>query len=738
MTGPGSRVRLTPRQWFRLSLWSLLLAILLVVAWCDGTAEAQGGLSLSDFDQTGLEVDVLALIEQGNHPTILWRRPPRGDALGALVDGELGLSSTNVAITEIARTTDGTDLRINDSDGAFVLATYFGAGGAGSDLTLYVQNSTNSGTGAINVDRLGGGFAHFNMDSNAAAILSNTGNGDRVIIALARLSPPAQVTGVSAVADDHDSITVTWTAANLADGYRVEWGATSGTYPDSATATSASYTITGLDEDTTYYVQVTATRTGAADGTPSAEASAATERQPPAQVTGVTAVADDHDSITVTWTAANLADGYRVEWGATSGTYPDSATATSASYTITGLDEDTTYYVQVTATRTGAADGTPSAEASAATNSMPTQPPGQVTGLSATAGGHNSIDVSWAVATNADGYVVQWDTDANFGSPAEATISSGSTTTYAITGLQEGTEYHVRAYATRVGANDGTPSATASATTTLQAPARVTGLSATVASDVSIDLSWDVALRAGGYRVEWGTTSGTYTDSITTASLSYSVTGLAPGTTHYFQVTATRTGAADGSPSAEVSATTAAAPQPGQITGLSATAISYREIRATWTAATNATGYVVQWDTADTFSDPDAADTTSAGVVIEFLKAETEYFVRVKGTRDGATDGAWSATDSATTLDSRVKVWAERFPGGQVPAQLFLGVFAGVLAGIRFKTMKSPRREAVITGAMSLGALILPMFGLANDFWVIGIALLVLLCSISAIFIARR
>ena len=100
--------------------------------------------------------------------------------------------------------------------------------------------------------------------------------------------------------------------------------------------------------------------------------------------------------------------------------------------------------------------------------------------------------------------------------------------------------------------------------------------------------------------------------------------------------------------------------------------------------------------------------------------------------------GAWSSADSATTLDSRVKVWAERFPGGQVPAQLVLGAFAGILAGMRFKSMKSPRREALITSAMSAGALILPMFGLANDFWVIGIALLVLLCSFAAIFIARR
>ena len=158
----------------------------------------------------------------------------------------------------------------------------------------------------------------------------------------------------------------------------------------------------------------------------------------------------------------------------------------------------------------------------------------------------------------------------------------------------------------------------------------------------------------------------------------------------------------------------------------------------TWSSAANATGYVAQWDTVDTFSDPDEARASGTGVIIERLMAETEYYVRVKGTRAGATDGAYSSYSIATTGDAQIKVWAERFPGGAIAAQLVLSAFGGVMAGVRFKSMKSPRREAVITGAMSLGALILPAFGLANEFWVIGVALLVLLASIAAIFLARR
>jgi len=110
----------------------------------------------------------------------------------------------------------------------------------------------------------------------------------------------------------------------------------------------------------------------------------------------------------------------------------------------------------------------------------------------------------------------------------------------------------------------------------------------------------------------------------------------------------------------------------------------------------------------------------------------------VHATRAGAPDGPVSAANAATTLDSRIHVLIDRAPGGPVGVQLGLAVFAGVLASARAKGMKSPQREAAITGAMSFGALILPFFGQGNNFWIIGIALLVLLSSIATIFIASR
>ncbi len=157
-----------------------------------------------------------------------------------------------------------------------------------------------------------------------------------------------------------------------------------------------------------------------------------------------------------------------------------------------------------------------------------------------------------------------------------------------------------------------------------------------------------------------------------------------------------------------------------------------------WQAEPNSTGYVVQWDADAAFPNPQQAVVSTNAAIIERLRSETEYFVRVYGTRTGAPDGAPSSPDSATTDRARLKVWGERFPGGPVAAQLGLAAFGGVMAGIRFRAHKSPQREAEIVAVMCLASLILPVIGIGNIFWTGGIVLLIGLASVSAIFLTSR
>ena len=290
--------------------------------------------------------------------------------------------------------------------------------------------------------------------------------------------PLEQVTGVG-VAPGNAHLVVTWTAVDTATGYKVQWRSGSQGYNTGdrqATVTSGSttrHTIPSLTNGTAYTVRVSATRTGATNGPPSA-AETGTPRVPPPppvtdleQVMGV-GVAPGDAQLVVTWTAVDDATGYTVQWRSGSQGYNTGdrqATVTSGSttrYTIPSLTNGTEYTVRVSATRTGATNGPPSA---AETGTPRVPPPPPVTDLEQVMGvgvapGDAQLVVTWTAVDDATGYTVQWRSGSqgyNTGD-RQATVTSGSTTRYTIPSLTNGTEYTVRVIATRTGATDGPPS----------------------------------------------------------------------------------------------------------------------------------------------------------------------------------------------------------------------------------------------------------------------------------------
>ena len=79
--------------------------------------------------------------------------------------------------------------------------------------------------------------------------------------------------------------------------------------------------------------------------------------------------------------------------------------------------------------------------------------------------GNANLVVKWTAVDNATGYRVQWKSGSQDYDPTrQATVTSGSTTSYTIGGLANGTAYTVQVIATRTGANDGPPSAQATGT----------------------------------------------------------------------------------------------------------------------------------------------------------------------------------------------------------------------------------------------------------------------------------
>ena len=102
---------------------------------------------------------------------------------------------------------------------------------------------------------------------------------------------------------------------------------------------------------------------------------------------------------------------------------------------------------------------------------------------------------------------------------------------------------------------------------------------------------------------------------------------------------------------------------PGQVTGLSLTSTT-SSVSATWNTATNATGYTIQWaESGQAFSTSRQTTTSIASKTISSLNPNTLYYVHVKATRTGASDGTWSSTLSARTQSVAVPLLCEPITG---------------------------------------------------------------------------
>ena len=291
-----------------------------------------------------------------------------------------------------------------------------------------------------------------------------------------------QVTGVTVEPGDTELV-VEWTAVGNATGYKVQWKSGGQSYNTGdrqatiASGSTTSYTIASLTNDTEYTVQVTATRTGANDGPPSAEMTGTPEAPVAAGVTvsemALTVTEEDAtgDAYTVVLDSAPTANVV-VTVGGHSGT---DVTPTPATLTFTNLNWETARTVTVTAGNDAdTANDTVSLTHSAASTDSDYSGI-SIAGVTVTVNdndtaqvmdvmvepGDTELVVEWTAVGNATGYKVQWKSGGQSynTSTRQAMIASGSTTSYTIASLTNDTEYTVQVTATRTGFNDGSPSA---------------------------------------------------------------------------------------------------------------------------------------------------------------------------------------------------------------------------------------------------------------------------------------
>jgi hypothetical protein len=327
--------------------------------------------------------------------------------------------------------------------------------------------------------------------------------------------------------------------------------------------------------------------------------------------------------------------------------------------TLTGLTQGATYFVRSFATNVqGTSYG---AETSFTTQTTPTvsatATPSNLTTTSAIGGG-TILNTGGATITTSG---LVWSLTVNPTTALATKTTDGATTgtfTSSITGLTQGTLYHVRAYATNYLGTSYGPGITfttltlptVSATATISS---ISGTSATGGGTITSDGGATITTRG----VVWGTTTGSSTFSATsgtgTGSYVSNLSGLTPATTYYVRAFATNSvGTVYGPETSFVSTATApilsttAASSIGKVD-----AVSGGTITNNGGSTITASGICWSTSTTPTIANSKTTNGTTSGTftsTMTGLALGTTYYVRAYATN--AIGTAYGAAQTFTTL----------------------------------------------------------------------------------------
>ena len=239
-------------------------------------------LLLTDFDDTGITVDAAALLV-ASAPGTTGSNPYADSDRGGTdspVDGELGLGTTETVLSRIRRHS-ATEINLNDNDSpsALSLIDYFGSGGDGNDLTLYLQTVADglvSFAVSAQISTSGGNFVRFTLPADAQTLLDNLDTGDRWIFALARTT---SVTTIDHVVDAGDfswafaapQPTVTHITAGTTDFLTYLWSSSGGGVFANAALKDTTWTAPDVNQETVVTLTLLVTDSGGLTDTDSVD-----------------------------------------------------------------------------------------------------------------------------------------------------------------------------------------------------------------------------------------------------------------------------------------------------------------------------------------------------------------------------------------------------------------------------------------------------------------------------------
>ncbi len=147
--------------------------------------------------------------------------------------------------------------------------------------------------------------------------------------------------------------------------------------------------------------------------------------------------------------------------------------------------------------------------------------------------GNQKVTLGWWPIEGATGYRIQYGT-----APGQytSTLNVGNVTTYEVTGLDGNTDYY---FTVQAGNQAGYSAVSNEVKATVAAPDTPVMTKAFGERDKMLQVEWKSVPNASGYKVKYGTASGTYTHTVDVGNtIGYVLEKLNPGTVYYVAVSA--------------------------------------------------------------------------------------------------------------------------------------------------------------------------------------------------------
>lgn len=391
---------------------------------------------------------------------------------------------------------------------------------------------------------------------------------------------PAKVSGLKASSATTTSIKLSWSKAAGAATYQVYRSTDGKTWTRISTTKSTSLSVSKLTAGKSYQFKVRAVSSLNKVGSYSSVLKTSTL---PSQTAGLKASSVKSTSVKLSWTKVSGATSYEVYRSTDGKNWTKAATAETNSCTVSGLKAGTSYQFKVRAVTSAGKKGTFSSVVKATTL------PAKVTGLKATTTA-TSVKLTWTKAAGASKYEVYRSTDGK----KWTKLTTVSTNAYTNSKLTSSKTYQYKVRAVSKSGKYGDYSSVLKATTK---SSKVTGLKASSVATTSIKLSWTKVSDASKYEVYRSTDGKKWTKLATTTSNSYTAKSLTAGKSYQFKVRAVLTTGSKGSYSSVLKTGT----QTKAVTNVKLSSTKSGKVDVSWSKATGAKKYIVQYTTDKNF-----------------------------------------------------------------------------------------------------------------------------------------